>query len=620
VNINQNIRKTIYQAWFLYLVIALMWVKTYIVQKFVFDLKIESLLQEFILFINPFGSLLWIFGICLFFSERKRVKAVLIMFFLLTFNLYANIVYYRFFNDFITLPVLFQTSNMGDLGSSIKELIKISDILFFVDLIVISTLIGLKKLKYPIHVRTDRRAVFVVAATILVFNLVLAEIVRPQLLTRSFDRGILVKNIGPYNYQLYDMFLQSKTKSLKVFANTNEFVEIENYVKTDHHNPNSDLYGVAKRKNVILISLESTQSFVINNYMDGHEITPFMNELIKDSFYFENFYHQTGQGKTSDAEFIIDNSLYPLPRGAVFFTHPQNEYHAIPEILEKHNYNSSVFHANNKTFWNRDIMYETLGYDQYYAREYYDISEENSAGWGLKDIDFFNQSIPYLKELPQPFYAKLLTLTNHHPFRLDEKDMMIPEFNSVSGTLNRYFSTVRYADEALKIFFQRLKEEGLYDDSIIIIYGDHYGISPNHNTAMGQYLGKEITPFETIQLQRVPLIIHVPGMEGETIDTVSGQIDMKPTILHLLGIDNDRDIRFGSNLFAKGKESFAVLRDGSYITADHVYTDNTCYSKENGLEVDYESCEPYMDQALTDLKYSDKIIYGDLLRFFDKRK
>jgi lipoteichoic acid synthase len=620
VNINQNIRKIIYQAWFLYFVIALMWVKTYIVQKFVFDLKIESLLQEFILFINPFGSLLWIFGFCLFVSERKRVKAVLIMFFLLTFNLYVNIVYYRFFNDFITLPVLFQTSNMGDLGSSVKELIKITDILFFVDLIIISTLIGLKKLKYPLLVRSDRRAIFVVAATVLVFNLVLAEIVRPQLLTRSFDREILVKNIGPYSYQLYDMFLQSKTKSLKVFANTNEFVEIENYVKTDHHNPNSDLYGVAKGKNVILISLESTQSFVINNYMDGHEITPFMNDLIKDSFYFENFYHQTGQGKTSDAEFIIDNSLYPLPRGAVFFTHPQNEYHAIPEILAKHNYNSSVFHANNKTFWNRDIMYETLGYDQYYAREAYDISEENSAGWGLKDIDFFNQSIPYLKELPQPFYAKLLTLTNHHPFRLDEKDMMIPEFNSVSGTLNRYFSTVRYADEALKIFFERLKEEGLYEDSIIIIYGDHYGISPNHNTAMGQYLGKEITPFETIQLQRVPLIIHVPGMEGETIDTVSGQIDMKPTILHLLGIKNDKDIRFGSNLFAKGKESFAVLRDGSYITADHVYTNSTCYSKENGLEVDFENCEPYMDQALTDLKYSDKIIYGDLLRFFNKRK
>ncbi len=74
--------------------------------------------------------------------------------------------------------------------------------------------------------------------------------------------------------------------------------------------------------------MESTQSFVINKKINGKEITPFLNEFIKDSFYFDNFYHQTGQGKTSDAEFIVENSLYPLDIGSVFFTHATNEYTA----------------------------------------------------------------------------------------------------------------------------------------------------------------------------------------------------------------------------------------------------------------------------------------------------
>ncbi len=110
-------------------------------------------------------------------------------------------------------------------------------------------------------------------------------------------------------------------------------------------------FMVWQKAKMIVVSLESTQSFVINKTVNGEEITPFLNQFIKESYYFNNFYHQTGQGKTSDSEFIIENSLYPLGRGAVFFTHAQNEYKAIPEILTEKGYNTATFHANNKSFW-----------------------------------------------------------------------------------------------------------------------------------------------------------------------------------------------------------------------------------------------------------------------------
>ena len=189
------------------------------------------------------------------------------------------------------------------------------------------------------------------------------------------------------------------------------------------------------------------------------EITPFLNEFIKDSFYFDNFYHQTGQGKTSDAEFIVENSLYPLDRGSVFFTHATNEYTATPEQLKKYGYSSAVFHSNDKTFWNRDVMYPALGYDRYFNLNDYAGTEQMSVGWGLKDKEFFEQSIPKLKSLPQPFYTKFITLTNHFPFLLNPEDQYVDEFNSESGVVNRYFPTVRYTDEALKLFIQQLKKK-----------------------------------------------------------------------------------------------------------------------------------------------------------------
>ncbi|MDE3839591.1 hypothetical protein C0966_09505 [Bacillus methanolicus] len=600
---------------------VLLWLKTYIVYKTSFEIKIENWKQEFILFINPLSFLLFIFGLSLFLKEKNQNRYILITSFLVSAVLFANVVFYRFFNDFLTIPVLFQTSNMSDLGSSVNELLNLSDLLYFSDFFILALIVKFKPnfVGSRQYSKVDRRAYFLISIAIAFFNLGLAETERPQLLTRTFDREMLIKNIGTYNYHIYDAFLQSKSSAQRAFADGSELADIDNYVRANYKQPNDDMFGIAKGKNVILVSMESTQSFVINRTVNGQEITPFLNDFIKESYYFENFYHQTGQGKTSDSEFIVENSLYPLSRGAVFFTHSGNEYTATPEILNKNGYFTASLHANNKSFWNRDIMYKSLGYQRFYDMNDYEINEENTVGWGLKDMEFFEQSVQHLKEMPKPFYAKLITLTNHFPFELEKEDMLIEPYTSNDKTVNNYFTTVRYQDEALKHFIQKLKDEGLYEDSIIILYGDHYGISENHNKAMSEYLGQEVTPFVSTQLQRVPLIIHIPGHKGKTISTVSGQIDLKPTILHLLGIDTKQDIQFGSDLFSKNKMDFTVLRDGSFITKDYVYTRETCYDKATGEPAaNQNACEPYMEKAKNELEYSDKIIYGDLLRFYEK--
>lgn len=325
---------------------------------------------------------------------------------------------------------------------------------------------------------------FGAAAALFGFNLALAETQRPELLTRSFDRELLVKNLGTFNFHVYDAMLQTKTSAQKALADGSELDEVENYTRQNYAAPDPELFGKYKGKNVIAISLESTQSFTHNmKASNGKYITPNLNKLIEESHFWPNYYHTTGQGKTSDSEFALDNSLYGLSRGGVYFTNADNKYEALPEIIKEDNYYSAVFHANNKSFWNRDQMYQNIGVDKFFDEASYDLGNpEDMTEWGLLDDEFFLQSVPMLEELPEPFYAKFITLTNHFPFTMpSEKHELVPKFETNSTTLNNFPQALAYQDYALGLFIDELKANGMWEDTIFVVYGDHNGISTNHN-------------------------------------------------------------------------------------------------------------------------------------------
>ncbi|RDW21927.1 LTA synthase family protein [Oceanobacillus chungangensis] len=618
--------------------------KTYLVYRFMFAIELDNFLQEIILFINPFVSAFLLFAISVWFkTDEKQLKYIRYSALIASFIIFANLVFYRQFDDFITLPQLFQGSNMADLGSSILTLIKIYDIFLFTDVLFIW--IWSRKNISTLTVTYNRRrkaATLTLSLLLIATNFLIAESSRPQLFTRGFDREYLVRSVGLFNYHVYDIIAHSKAESRRAFADGNELLDVQEYIEENvKQDENSNLYGAAKNKNIIFINAESLQQFVIHNEVNGEEVTPFLNRLIndEDTYYFDNFYEQTGQGNTADSEFLVENSLYPLDRGAVFFTHGGNDFNAIPEIIDDEGYESYVFHSNNKSFWNREQMYESLGIDYFYSEEAFDVTEDNSIGWGLKDKPFFEQSIPYLQSLEQPFYAKFITLTNHFPFDMDEADKSIEPYHSNSDILNNYFPAVRYMDEALEDFYEKLKETGLYENSIFVIMGDHIGISANHNEALSMYLDKdEITPIDQLELQRVPFIVHIPGNgNGKVISEVTGQIDVKPTLLNLLGIDAGYDIQFGNDLFADNRKGYIALRNGDFISEEFIYTNGSCYLIETGEQIDVtekkdyviperehtllNACNKINEKVKTELKLSDDLIYGDLFRFinFDKK-
>lgn len=604
---------------FFFFVVILFWLKTYAVYRIEFNLGVDNAMQQFLLFINPISSALFFLGISLFFKGKSRYWAIIIIEGLMSFLLYANVCYYRFFNDFLTLPVLFQTGNFGELGDSAFALMKWTDIFYFADLLILIGLVVFKKIQ-PQRKMNKYGIASVFAAAIMVFvvNLGLAEGDRPQLLTRTFDRNYIVKYLGAYNYSIYDVIESTKSSAQRAMASSNDLTDIENFTKGNYTKPSKKYFGKAEDMNVLYVSMESLQNFMIDYKIDDKEVTPFLNSLAHDyqTFYFDNFFHQVGQGKTSDAEFMMANSLFPLPQGAVFTQKSQNTYQAAPQILKSKGYTSASFHGNNKSFWNRDQMYQSFGIDKFFDESYFDMSDENTINYGLKDKPLYKESMPYLKNMKQPFYAKSIWLSNHFPFVLDEGDTDFPQGDFGDGVVNRYFQTAHYMDTALKQFFKKMKDSGLYDNTVIVMYGDHYGISTNHNQAMKEVTGEDITPYKDAQMQRVPLFIHVPDVKGKTIHKYGGEVDVRPTILHLLGVDTKDYISFGSDLLSPEHSQVVPFRNGDFETPKYTSVSGKCYTNPDGKQVDKEKCAPYDELAKKELKYSDQIVYGDLLRFY----
>lgn len=606
------------------LAVLMLWIKTYITQTTQFELGVEGPLQQFLLLLNPLGSALLFLGISFLFRGKKKYTSLIVIYTLMSILLYSNVVYYRFFSDFITLPTIFQTQNFGDLGGSILTLLKPFDILFFVDVFVMFYLRFSKKVqKQTTRIGYKKPvAIIAVALVVSIINLGLAEASRPQLLTRGFDRNYIVKYLGMYNYSIYDSVETLKASSQRVLADSSDTTEVVNYTQSNYAEPNPNYFGAAKGMNVIYLHLESFQNFIIDYKLNGEEVTPFLNALSKDqnTLYFDNFFHQTGQGKTSDAEFMLENSLFGLPQGSAFITKAQNTYQAAPSILKDYGYTSAVFHGNKGSFWNRNEVYKSFGYDHFYDASYYDTSSpEDMAEYGLLDKPFYEQSKSYLSSLPQPFYTKFITVGNHFPYTMNQDLVTIDKAQTGDSSVDNYFQTARYTDEAIEQAFNQLKEQGLYDNSMIVLYGDHYGISHNHNKAMAQVMGEEITPQEGANLQRVPLFIHVPGMKGEANHTYGGQTDLLPTLLHLLGIDTKDYVQFGSDLLSDEHNEVVPFRNGDFVSPEIDSINEKFYDNKTGLPLDesqLEDAKELKKEVAHKLQLSDKVVNGDLLRFY----
>ena len=612
------------------------WMKTIIAYYADFSLGVEGTIQYFILWINPIATTLLFFGLSLYIKKPKPALAILLIIDILnTLLLYLNIIFYREFTDFITVKSVlgFSKVSQGLSGSSFS-LMKPHDVLYWLD---IATFIGLlvwltiKKIPIKSQPVSKPMAIAVTCLSGLIFsgNLALSEANRPQLLQRTFDRSYIVKYLGIDAYTIYDGIKTGMTSSVRAHASSNGIDEVLDYTKKHYAEPNPETFGIAKGKNVIVLHLESFQQFLINMKVDGQEVTPFLNSIFQNqaTISFDNFFHEVGQGKTSDAENMLETGTFGLPQGSLFTElGSDNVFQAAPAILgQKQGYTSAVFHGNVASFWNRDHVYKNLGYDNFFDRSYFDESDE-TLGYGILDKDLFSESAQYLEHLQQPFYTKFLSVTNHTPYYTDDKNFDFPSLNTGNSTVDNYVRTAHYLDQSLEQFFTYLKKSAIYQNSIFVIYGDHFGISNTDNKDLASALGKDPdtwNEFDNAQMQRVPLMIHMPGYtKGSVNHEYGGEIDVLPTLLHLLGIDDKDYLHFGTDLLSPQHDQVVAFRNGNFVTPKYTVLGGKVYNNQTGEIIDTkaagidEEISKDQEKVKTALSLSDKLNQENLLRFY----
>ena len=621
---------------FFALLVFLFWIKTLIAYFTDFKLGAQGLVQYLIVLINPLGTTLLLFGLAFYFKRSRFFYPVLMGIDIAnTLLLYLNVIYYREFTDFMTIATMtgYSKVNQGLSGSSLA-LTNLHDVFYWLDIVVILLLMLFRKIKFDPRAFSHRLAFAFTSVSLVVcgLNLMVAEMDRPQLLGRTFDRVYIVKYLGLDAFTGYDLVKSEHVSQMRKSATKSQLKTVEKFTKEHYAAPNKKLFGIAKGRNVIVIHLESFQQFLIDKKINGQEVTPFLNSLYhgQDTYAFSNFFNQVGQGKTSDAENMLETSTYGLSQGSLFATlGNDNPFQAAPAILKQRaGYTSAVFHGNIASFWNRNNVYKNLGYQYFFDASYFDTSGDKATGYGLKDKLLFADSIKYLQHLQQPFYVKYLTVTNHFPFDLDDedKDSNFTTTNTGSSTVDNYFVTAHYLDQSLQEFFSYLDKTGLAKKSIIMIYGDHYGISNSENKNLASVLGKNAddwTDFDNVQMQRVPLMFVIPGSGGHggIYSTYGGEIDVLPTLLHLLGISTKRYIQFGTDLFSSQHDQVVALRNQDFVTPKYTSISGKIYLNSTGklaklTKQEKKQLRADQKKVSEELALSDSLNEKNLLRFY----
>ena len=593
-------------------------------------------------FIADLGTIIVIGSFSYLFKTKNRYIYLLIMTIIGSSICFSNSVYYNNYLSFISISLIGSITFLKDVGNAVVDnILEFKDFLFFLQIpifIIMYKLIGPEKNKSKFQ--------FVFLSGIILLAL-LAPFYKGKDYARiwkNWNRGYVVMQFGTYIYQIDDFVVSLKPSLVNLFGSDNASKVFREYYSKPNIKQTNEYTNIFNGKNVLVIHAESLQNFVINKKINGKEITPNLNKLINKSLYFNNFYALDSVGTSSDSEFTFSTSLLPTNNGTVFINYWNRKYETIQKKFNDAGYYTFSMHANNGTFWNRNIMYNSLGYQKFYNYESDYIIDE-TIGLGLSDESFFRQSLVKLKEINekgQNFYGTLITLSNHTPFTNEGKDLSNFDVSSyhydkngklitdnyLEGTiLGSYIKSVHYADKALGEFIDGLEKEGLLDNTVLIIYGDHdakikksqFEYFYNYDRQTGKVIEKDSLDYKVIDdidyelLRSVPFIIYSKDIEPKVISKVSSMLDTFPTIANMFGFETKYTL--GSDIF-DDSDNIAVFPNGNWLT-DKMYYDtkrDSFKALEDKLVVKNDYIEQNNLIAQNKINISNYIIMYDLIR------
>lgn len=606
----------------------------------------------FVLFIGSFAY---------FFKPKNRFKYYFTWSIILTLVCFINSIYYTNYVSFTSFSLLATSLQLAGVSDALGTIMEIKDFVYWwAPLMLIFAHRKLLKSGYYSKVKTAEKVRISVlkclVAAAIVAGAFISTLTGTDLsrLYKQWNREYVVMKFGIYVYQSNDLIASLKPQISPLFGYDTAAKEFREYYEEYPQDSEDNEYtDILKGKNIIVIHAESFQNFVMDTEINGVELAPNMKKLASEGMYFSNFYSQESVGTSSDSEFTYSTSLLPASSGTVFVSYWDRYYPSIQKYLSNDGYYVFSMHANKGNMWNREVMHKQLGYDRFYNyTKDYDIDE--TIGLGLSDKSFFRQSVQKIKKINKKYdkyYGLLIMLTNHTPFEglEDTTDLDLtytykktdPETGEETEvvnnylkdtTLGKYFTTVHYADQAIGELVDNLDKEGLLDDTVLVIYGDHdakikrseYDYYYNYNPETDSKYSSddprydEFTKYEYELNRKVPFIIWTKDKDlqkkiNKKVTTVTGMYDVLPTLGNMLGIDTPYAL--GHDVFSTD-DHFVVFPNGNWIT-DKMYYDS---QNDEAIMLDEDAVigkdyiEKYSQRAEKEVSVSNDIIVHDLIK------
>lgn len=603
-------------------------------------LSIKPILADtaIIVFVGAFGYLL---------KPKNRFGYYLFFDILFSALCMINSVYYTFYTSFASVSMLSLTQYIASVGDAVVEnVLQLKDIVYiFSPIILIAVHIKLKKSKYykKVEVKSERRRktirTLIGGAVITVLFLVMLSPLDISRFAKQWNREYVVMKFGIYVYQFNDIITSVQPKINSLFGYDKANKEVTEYYKNKEKSADNKYTGIFKDKNVLVIHAESIQRNLFDMSFNGQDVVPNLKRIASEGMYFSNYYPQVSVGTSSDSELTFTTSLMPTQSGTAFVSYFDRTYNSIPNLMNDMGYFTFSMHANNADFWNRRAMYEHLGYQKFYSKSDYKVTTENTIGLGLSDKEFFKQSMPKLTKINEKYdkwYGLMIMLSNHTPFsdvehygnyEVNMKETVTKEDGTTEEVvhqylegrkLGNYIKSAHYADEALGELFQELDENGLLDNTVVVIYGDHdarlprkeYDYMYNYNKETDSKLDKDdpnYKEYDSYQYElgrKVPFIIWTKDMAGTDLNMevkdVMGMYDAMPTLGNMLGFYNKYQL--GHDIFDIKSDNIVVFPTGNWVT-NKVYYDS---QKEEYLSLDGSAISE--EEIIKNNKYTTELL------------
>ena len=607
-----------------------------------------------------FGSFVYLF------KAKKQFRYLMVITFLFTLICIINSLYYTYYMSFASFSLIAVSLTVVDVGDAvIKNVLQFKDFIFlwgFIAMFVVNHILKKKKYYDKVGPKENRKKRFTgtLITGIAVYALFFMTVTGVEFsrLSKQWNREFLVTKFGVYTYQLNDLFKSLDAKFNTLFGYDNAAKEFrEYYDKNTVQFKENDYTGIFEGKNLIVIHAESIQSAALKQSFNGQDVTPNLNRIRSEGIYFDNFYAEASSGTSSDTEFTFSSSLLPVTNGSVAVSYWNREYETLQKLLRNKGYNTLSFHANTGDFWNRNNLHKSLGYNTFYSKNSFEVKDENIIGLGLSDKEFFKQLTPILKkeyEEKGKFMATLIMLSNHTPFdaldkygefdvdmKVEEKEVdangnettKVVSYPYMEGTkLGNYFKSVHYADSALGELFERLDSEGLLDNTVVVIYGDHDAKLPKGDFNRLNNYDKENDDtydeddpnyvnydYYSYELDRsVPLIIWTKDKQfNTTISTAMGMIDAMPTLSNMFNLSPKYCL---GNDIMNLEDNLVPFPNGNWLTNDIYYNSQKDEYKVINPNAVIDSAEIDKNNELSSekLQISNDIILYDLIKNEDK--